>query len=113
MVEKKAGLRQMMNMSGLTSIEYFTGLMLGDLTIYSIPCTILSILIYFLPQIMDASFIAEFWICYMLYGAAIINIVYIFTHWYTEPDQIYRSISLLFTLGLTILPISLSIWGAW
>ena len=72
----------MQHMNGLTSLEYFAGLLLGDMTIYAITCTILSITLYFLPMIMDASFIPEFFICYMLYGAAIMNIVYIFSYFY-------------------------------
>jgi len=61
---------------------------------------------------MDASWILTFFISYMLYGAALMNVVYIATYMFTEPDTIYKSISIMFTLGLIVMPISLSIWVA-
>jgi len=102
----------MMHMSGLSSIEYFTGLLLADCTIYMIPAAIMSFGLLAFPQIMDASWILTFFISYMLYGAALMNLVYISTYMFTEPDSNYKSISIIFTLGLIVMPISLSIWIA-
>jgi hypothetical protein len=43
MTEKKGGLRQMMHMSGLTSFQYYAGLFLADILIFTAPSLILCI----------------------------------------------------------------------
>ena len=42
MLEKKGGLRQMMHMNGLTSYQYFSGLFMGDIMLFTAPSILIS-----------------------------------------------------------------------
>ena len=52
MTEKKGGLRAMMNMSGLTSIEYYLGLSFADWTIFMAPGIVITASLFAVPQVM-------------------------------------------------------------
>ena len=53
MYDKKGGLRQMMHMSGLTSVEYFLGTFLGDMVLFSMPAVVISLCLMAVHQIME------------------------------------------------------------
>ena len=52
MNEKKGGLRQMMFMNGLKSHEYYLGLFLGDILLYTGPAIIMSLCLLIIDDIM-------------------------------------------------------------
>ena len=49
MFEKKNGLRQMMHMSGVSSIEYYLGLFMGDMTLFTLPAVVISLALLAVP----------------------------------------------------------------
>lgn len=108
MFEKKHGLRQMMYMSGLNSLEYFGGLFIGDILLFIAPAIVISIVLIFVPEIMVQDQIGNFFVTYILFGACLINFTYIFTHIFDDPDTGTKYMALIYVLGLFIGPIALS-----
>lgn len=53
--DKAGGLRQMMFICGLSSTEYFTGLLLADMIIFNVPNVVISAILPIFPQIMEQS----------------------------------------------------------
>lgn len=109
MVEKKGGLRQMMHMSGLTSVQYFSGLFLGDLLLFTVPAVVITLALLGFEQIMQQSQVGNFFVSFMLYGCAIINMCYICTHIFDDPDTSFKYIAIIFSLVFLIAPISVSL----
>ena len=110
--EKKNGLRQMMHMSGLTSLQYFGGLFIGDLSLFTATAVVISVALTLFDQIMVTSQIGNFFISYVLFGACLINCSYIFTHIFDNPDTAGKYTALIFTFGLLIGPIAISMIAA-
>ena len=109
MFEKANGLRQMMHMSGVSSIEYYLGLFLGDMTLFTMPAGIISLALLAVPQIMVSSQVGYFFLSYIFYGMALINMVYTFAHMFNNPDTTLQYMGLIFFLVLLLIPIGLSL----
>ena len=108
MYEKKLGLRQMMHMSGLNSIEYFAGLFFGDILLFIMPAIVISIALIGFPQIMINSQIPNFFLSFILFGVCLANFTYIFTHIFDDPETGSKYIALIYLLGLLFGPIAVS-----
>ena len=108
MTEKKGGLRAMMNMSGLTSIEYYLGLSFADWTIFMAPGIVITASLFAVPQVMLQEQIGYFFLSYAFYGFALIQTVYAFTHLFDDPETGVKYLALIFFLGLLLIPIALS-----
>ena len=108
MSEKKGGLRQMMFMNGLRSHEYYIGLFMGDILLYLGPAIIISLALLPVDEIMRNEQIPTFFLCYMLFGAAIINFSYMLSNFFDNPETGVTYLALIFTLGLFIGPIAIS-----
>ena len=108
MNEKKHGLRQMMHMSGLNSFEYFGGLFIGDILLFTAPAVVISIALIFFPQIMLNEQIGNFFISFVLFGVCLINFTYVFTHIFDDPDTGTKYMAMIYTLGLLFCPIAIS-----
>ena len=52
MTEKSGGLRAMMNMSGLSSLEYYLGLSFADWIIFIAPGVVITFSLFAVPQVM-------------------------------------------------------------
>lgn len=109
MKEKKGGLRQMMHMSGLTSVQYFAGQFLGDMVLYICPAIAVSIILLGFDEIMVSSEIPNFFVSFVLYGVALTNMTYCFTHIFDDPDTGIKYMALIFVLGLLFCPIAVSL----
>ena len=108
MTEKKGGLRQMMFMNGLRSHEYYIGLFMGDILLYLGPAIIISLALIPVDEIMRNEQIPEFFLCYMLFGATVINLSYMLSNFFDNPETGTTYLALIFTLGLFIGPIAIS-----
>ena len=108
MSEKKNGLRQMMHMSGLNSFEYFGGLFVGDIFLFTMPAIVISIALIGFPQIMVQEQIGDFFISFILFGVCLINFTYCFTHIFDDPDTGTKYMALIYSLGLLFGPIAIS-----
>ena len=109
MQERKEGLRQMMHMSGLSSIQYYAGLFLGDLFLFSCSGVVLSLALIPFPQIMVGSQIFNFFISYVFFGAALINMCYILAHIFSEAETGQKYLGVLILVGFLVGPIVLSL----
>ena len=109
MEEKKGGLRQMMHMSGLTSFQYYAGLFLGDFVLFFGPAVVISIALIPFEEVMVRSQIFSFFISYLLYGAALINLAYAFSHIFSNPDTGGKYLAIIFLLGFLFGPIAISL----
>jgi len=98
----------MMHMSGLSSLEYYLGLILGDICLFTVPAVVISLVLIAVPQIMVSSSIGPFFISFVLYGLALINQVYCFMHLFDNPDTALKYVALIFFLVLLLIPIALS-----
>lgn len=98
----------MMSMSGLSSLEYYLGLFFADITLFSGPAIIISLALLAVPQIMVQDQVGWFFLSYMFYGIALIQIVYTTAHMFDDPETGTKYIALIFFLGLLLIPISLS-----
>ena len=108
MAEKKGGLRQMMFMNGLKSHEYFLGLFLGDMLLFTLPAIVISLALIPVGQIMISSQIPTFFLSFMLFGACQINLSYLISHLFDNPDTATVYIQLIFSLGLFVGPITIA-----
>jgi len=99
----------MMHMCGLTSFQYYAGLFLGDFILFFGPAVLISLALIPVEEIMVRSQIFKFFISYLLFGAALINMSYIFSHLFSNPDTANKYLALLFLLGLLIGPIAISL----
>ena len=102
----------MMHMSGLTEVEYYLGLFLGDITLFAMPAVVLSLCLFAVPEIMNADQVGYFFISYILYGMSVIKIVYAISHAFDNPETGRTYVALIFVLGLLFLPIALSLIAA-
>ena len=109
MEEKKLGLRQMMHMTGLNSIEYFGGLFLGDMSLFMIPACVISIALIFFEQIMLQSQIPTFLLSFIMFGISLSNLTYVFTHIFDDPETGTKYIAMIYLLGLLFGPIAVSL----
>mmetsp|Transcript_4750 Transcript_4750/g.5791 ORF Transcript_4750/g.5791 Transcript_4750/m.5791 type:complete len:214 (-) Transcript_4750:197-838(-) len=109
MDEKANGLRQMMHMSGISSFEYYLGLFLGDMTLFSLPAIVTSLALLPVPQIMVQEQVGMFFISYMFYGMALVNMVYGFCHIFSDPETATKYMGLIFFLVLLLIPIAISL----
>ena len=105
MKEKQGGLRHMMHLFGLNSFEYFLGMAIADWIIVMVPATVCCIIILCFDEIMLAENVWEFWIVFMLFGCAMNNFSYLFTHLFSNPDTAVKYLSLVYSLGLFIGPL--------
>ena len=97
MTEKKGGLRQMMHMTGLRSYEYFTGLLLADTALFTIPIGLICVfLAKFALNIVEPDQIVVFAASYLLYGFSCLNTVYLITHLFDDPDTSFRYVATIF-----------------
>jgi len=108
MFEKKHGLRQMMHMSGLSSFQKFFGLFSGDLFLFTIPALVISLCLIGFGEIMVKQEIGNFFLCFMLFGACLINLSYVFSHIFDDPETSGKYMALIFTLGMLFGPIAIS-----
>ena len=99
----------MMHMSGLTSFQYYAGLFLGDLILFSGPAVVISLALIPFEEIMVRSQIFNFFISYLLFGAALINLTYTFAHIFSDPNTGMKYMALIFMLGLAFGPIAISL----
>lgn len=99
----------MMHMSGVSSIEYYLGLFMGDMTLFTLPAVVISLALLAVPQIMVQSQVGYFFISYMFYGMALTNMVYAFAHMFSNPDTTLQYMGLIFFLVLLLIPIGLSL----
>ena len=83
--DKSMGLRQMMFMSGLNSFEYWTGLLMADMCIQAIPNLVFTIIMPIFTQIMQRSNIGYFVLCWFLFQATYMTVIYLLTHLFATP----------------------------
>ena len=98
-----------MHMSGLKSLEYFVGLLMGDAVLFTIPAIVISIVLLFFDDIMVQSQVINFFFSYFLYGLALINMAYMFSHFFDDPETSGKYMALIFVLGLIFAPIAISL----
>ena len=108
MFEKKAGLRQMMHMSGLSSFQYFLGLFLGDILLFVCPAAVISIALIGFEEIMVRSQIGNFFLSFTLFGMCLISFTYVFSHVFDDPETSGKYMALIFVLGMLFGPIAIS-----
>lgn len=99
----------MMHMNGLTSLQYYAGLFLSDIVMYTGPAVIISIALIFFEDIMVRSVIFDFFISFVFFGMAQIQLCYLFSHIFDDPETGGKYIALIFTLGLFFGPIAVSL----
>ena len=98
----------MMFMNGLRSFEYYIGLFMGDILLYLGPAIVISLALIPVEEIMRNDQIPTFFLCYMLFGATVINLSYMLSNFFDNPETGTTYLALIFTLGLFIGPIAIS-----
>ena len=107
MEEKKGGLRHMMHLFGLNSLQYWTGTWLGDALIVAIPPTVIAVVLLVFDDIMERHYVPEFFILFWMFGNTLNTISYLFSHIFSSPETGIKYISLIYSLGFLIGPLVL------
>lgn len=105
MKERQGGLRHMMHLFGLNSFQYFFGMAIGDWIIITVPATVASLLVLCFEDIMQRQYVWEFWLIFMFFGCSMNVFSYLFSHLFGNPDTGVKYISLIYSLGLLIIPL--------
>ena len=108
MKEKQGGLRHMMHLFGLRSIEYFLGMAIADWIIIVVPATVASLLILIFDEIMLPEYVWEFWVLFMFFGCAMNVASYLFTHLFNSPETAIRYLSMIYGMALFFFPIAIT-----
>lgn len=108
MEEKKRGLRHMMRLQGLTSFQYYFGLLLADWIISIIPAAVASLLLIGFDDIMERQYIPEFLALHLMFLCSLNVLSYLFAHMFDNPETGSKYMSLLYIIGLFVAPFGLS-----
>lgn len=92
-------------MCGLSSLEYFTGLLAADMVIFMIPNVVISAILPIFPQIMVPSQIGWFFFAFTLFGLASLNLVYLVSQMVDNPTTGAKLIPVMFILLFFLTPI--------
>ena len=95
-------------MSGLTSFQYYACLLLGDFVLFFGHAVVISIALIAFEEVMVRSQIFSFFTSYLLYGAALINLAYAFSHLFSNPETGGKYLAIIFFLGFLFGPIAIS-----
>ena len=107
MEERKGGLRHMMHLFGLNSLEYFIGMAFADLLIVFIPPAFCSIILLIFDDIMANEHVPEFLPLFWIFGCTLNIFSYLFSHLFSNPETGIKYISLLYSLGFFFGPLVL------
>lgn len=102
--EKEGGLRHMMRLTGLSSLQYWLGMFLADFVIALIPTTIASVILLFFDTIMARELVIEFFVDFQLFIAAVNCFSYLFSHAFSDPDTAIKNLSLIYIFGMFMGP---------
>ena len=105
MQEKKIGLRHMMQLFGVNTIQYWIGMAIADWIIVLIPACCYSLLLLAFEDIMDHSEVPEFFIVFLFFGCAMNVLSYCLSHLFSDPDTGIKYLSLIYVFGFFIGPI--------
>lgn len=108
MKERQGGLRHMMHLFGLNSFQYFFGMALADCVIVTVPATVASGIILIFDDIIERENIGMFWLIFVFFGCAMNSFSYLFSHLFSNPETGVRYISLIYSLGLLVIPLILT-----
>ena len=105
MQEKQIGLRHMMHLFGVNTIQYWIGMAIADWIIVLIPACCYSLLLLAFEDIMAHSEVPEFFIVFLLFGCAMNVLSYTLSHIFTDPDTGVKYLSLIYVFGFFIGPL--------
>ena len=108
MQERHNGLRHMMHLFGVNSIEYWLGMLLADWIIILIPSCIYSLLLLAFEDIMAPEQIPEFFLVFLFFGCAMNVLSYLFSHIFKNPETGVQYISVIYVMGFFMVPIMLT-----
>ena len=105
MEERKGGLRHMQHLFGLNSLEYFTGMFLGDAIISGISATIIAIILICYRDIIELEYVPHMFLLFWVFGCTLNTFSYFFSHVFSDPQTGIKYIALVYSVGLLIGPL--------
>lgn len=82
---------------------------LGDACIVCLPAILCSFILLIFDDIMNRSYVPEFFFLYWFFGCTLNNMSYLFSHIFQNPDTGIKYISMIYSLGFFIGP--LVVWS--
>ena len=110
--EKRTGIRQMMQLCGLSSFEYWLGMIMADVLITLVPASLCCIIVLiFDEELMDRVYVVEFFVNFIGFLSTLNCLSYLFSHAFPNVTEavMMRNLSLIYVLGLILGPLIVSL----
>lgn len=108
--DKESKMRQMLTFIGMKPLSYYIGSFLADYILFIIPSIGFIVLLFPLGIklfIMNGTW-ALLFVVMITFGLSLISVTYLFSFMYNNPNTAFRQIGVIYYLGGTILPITVS-----